>query len=294
MQKSIPIIAWIMLIVLALIWGSSFILIKKGLLIFSPEELGALRIFMAFLALAPIGIRKVGKVNRDRLPVLFVVGFVGSFLPAFLFAIAQTQLDSAITGVLNSLTPVFVLVIGILFFHQKIKLINGFGVGLGFFGSAVIMMAGSGFSLSGINYFGLYVILATIMYGLNVNLIKFYLPDIKAVQITAIALLLTSPICGVYLFAFTDFALKINSHPDFWIGFIYVSILGVFGTAIALIIFNKLVQISTPIFASSVTYLIPIIAICWGIVDGESIHIGQYIGIAIILSGVYLANKKST
>lgn len=292
MQKSIPVFAWALLISLAMIWGSSFILIKKGLAVFSPEELGAFRIFMAFLAFMPIGLQQVSKIDRKKLPVLFVVGFVGSFLPAFLFAIAQTQLDSSITGVLNSLTPLFVLLIGILFFHQKIKLSNSLGVGLGFLGSAIIMLGGVGFDISGINYYGFFVILATVMYGLNVNLIKFYLPDIKALHITAVALLLTSPICGVYLFLFTEFLSKWNTHPLFWEGFAYISILGVFGTAIALVIFNKLVQIASPIFASSVTYLIPIVAIGWGILDGETIQFEQYLGIAIILSGVYLANKK--
>jgi len=291
MFKSNTLQSWLLLTLLAIIWGSSFILIKKGLEVFSPYELASLRILMAFLALLPFGIRAIRKIDRDKLPVLFVVGFVGSFLPAFLFAIAETKLSSSITGVLNSLVPLFVLFIGFMFFRQRVKSMNMIGVAIGFLGSAIIMLGGDGYGPI-INYYGLYVILATIMYGLNVNLIKFHLPDIRALHITAIALLLTSPFCGIYLFGFTGFLEKTYTHPNFGIGFLYVSTLGVFGTAIALVFFNKLVQISTPIFASSVTYFIPIVAIGWGLIDGETLHFNHYFGIAIILSGVYIANKK--
>lgn len=285
--------SWVILITMALIWGSSFILIKRGLLVFSPGELGALRITMAFLSLLPFALKHIGTIDRSKLPVLFVLGFAGSLLPSFLFAIAETQLDSSLTGVLNALTPIFVILISLIFFHQKIKFLNAVGILVGFSGTIFMLLGGSGFDLSNFNYYAFYVVAATVFYGINVNLIKEYLPDLKALQITAISLFLSSPFCVGYLLFFTDFIDKIGVADGFWLAFFYVSLLGVFGTAIALVLFNKLIQISTMIFASSVTYLIPIVAICWGLIDNEVLNIYQYIGISIVLGGVYLANKKS-
>jgi len=285
--------SWTILITMALIWGSSFILIKRGLLVFSPGELGALRITMAFLSLMPVALKHLRTIDRSKLPVLFVLGFAGSLLPSFLFAIAETQLDSSLTGVLNALTPIFVILISLIFFHQKIKFLNALGILVGFSGTIFMLLGGSGFDLSNFNYYAFYVVAATVFYGINVNLIKEYLPDLKALQITAVSLFLTSPFCIGYLLFFTDFLDKIGVVDGFWLAFFYVSLLGVFGTAIALVLFNKLIQISTMIFASSVTYLIPIVAIGWGLVDNEVLNIYQYIGISIVLGGVYLANKKS-
>ncbi|MFY0651532.1 MAG: DMT family transporter [Cyclobacteriaceae bacterium] len=285
-------LAWILLISISAIWGSSFILIKRGLLIFSAGELGALRISMAFLTLAPVAIKKIPRISTSKLPVLFVLGMNGSFIPAFLFAIAQTSLDSAITGVINALTPIFVILIGFIFFHIKVKSINILGIFIGFSGIVLLLLGASGFDISGVNYYAFFIVMATIMYGINVNLIKQYTPDIKALDITAISLFLTSPFCLFYLFGFTEIVAKASWESQFVWAFTYVTILGVIGTAGALVLFNRLVQISSPLFASSVTYLIPLVAIMWGIMDGEIINFYQYVGMGIALVGVWLANKK--
>ncbi|MEO9805439.1 MAG: DMT family transporter [Reichenbachiella sp.] len=291
-QSSPGLGAWVLLVVLALVWGSSFILIKKSLLTFSAGEVGTLRMFIAFLGLLPFALPILRKVERKKLPVLFLVGFVGSLLPAILFAIAQTQLESAITGVINSLTPVFVLLIGLVFFHHKIKIINSFGIAIGFIGCSFIMLGGAYFDLSGVNLYALFVIAATVMYGTSINLIKHYLSDIRSLHITAVSFTLVSPISLGYLLLATDFLDKVGTDPQFLSGMAYVSALALIGTAVALVIFNKLVKTASPIFASSVTYVIPIVAIGWGIVDGETLNIYQIVGIGIVLVGVYLANKK--
>jgi drug/metabolite transporter (DMT)-like permease len=283
---------WLLLIAIGLIWGTSFILIKKGLQVFSPGELGALRITMAFLALSPVALVNLRKLPRQKIPLLFLLGMVGSFVPAFLFAIAQTRLDSAITGVINAITPIFVALIGLVFFQQKIKTTNAAGIAMGFIGTVVLLLGGAGFDISGVNYYALFVVAATLMYGTNVNLIKQYTPNIKALHITAVSLFLTSPFCLFYLFGMTGFLDKVSTDWVFWRAFLFVSILGVVGTAGALILFNKLIQISSTVFASSVTYLIPLVAIVWGVVDGESINVYQYLGMAVVLCGVWLANKK--
>jgi len=291
-QNPHGLVSWLLLILLALIWGSSFILIKKSLLTFSAGEVGTLRMFIAFLGLSPFAIPILRKIERKKLPILFLVGFVGSLLPAMLFAIAQTQLESGITGVINAMTPVFVLLIGLIFFHHRIKPKNAMGIVIGFIGCFFIMLGGAYFDLSGINLYALFVIAATVMYGVSVNLIKHYLADIRALHITAISFALVSPISLGYLLIATDFLDKIGTNPQFLSGLAYVSILALIGTAMALVIFNRLVKTASPIFASSVTYVIPIVAIGWGLFDGEVLNIYQIVGIGIVLVGVYLANKK--
>jgi drug/metabolite transporter (DMT)-like permease len=293
-SQSPGIVSWLLLLLLALIWGSSFILIKRSLVVFSAGEVGALRMFIAFIGLAPIALRAFKKVDKKKYFVLFIVGFVGSFLPAILFAIAQTKLESSITGVINAMTPVFVVLIAVLFFQLKISSKNIIGIALGFSGCVFIVLGGAGFNLSGANYYALFVIAATVMYGASVNLIKNYLSDLRSLHITALSFAFVSPISLLYLITNPGFVEKIDMSPHFLTGLAYVSTLSLVGTAIALIIFNTLIKRASPLFASSVTYIIPIVAIGWGLLDGEIINSFQFIGIGIVLLGVYLANKKKT
>lgn len=285
-------LSWGLLIFLSLIWGSSFILIKKSLLAYSAGEVGALRIATAALFLIPIALQNLAKVPRSQRWYLLCVGFVGSFLPAFFFAIAQTQLASGVTGILNALTPLFVVIMGALFFGLKFTRRNTIGLIISLTGTIALVMAGSGGSLGEINFYAFFVVLATICYGLNLNIIKSYLSNLKPVAITAISLLFVFPIALIYLLAFTGFTHKIQYTEGAWLALLFVSILGVIGTAAALIIFNRLVQLTTPMFASFVTYLIPIVAVIWGVIDGEALDTGHYLGMLAIITGVYIANQK--
>ena len=291
-MKNYKALPWILLILIGLIWGSSFILIKKGLVIYSPGEVGALRILAASLFLVPLSIPKIRKLNFKQLKLLFIIGLVGSFIPAFLFAIAQTQLDSGITGAINGLTPVFVLVMGAMFFGQKISKGAAVGVFIAFAGTITLIVAGSGTGISTLNYYALFVVLATICYGVNVNVIKYYLKDISALVITSVSLLFMGPLAGLYILYGTNFIDKLANGKAGFEAAGYIALLGVMGTAIALFLFNHLVKITNPIFASSVTYLIPIIALSWGVWDGETLVMGQIGGIALVLLGVYITNKK--
>lgn len=291
-MKNKKALSWILLVLIALIWGSSFILIKKGLNVYGPGEVGALRILSACLFLVPISIPKIRKLKFQEMKLLFIIGLVGSFIPAFLFAVAQTQLDSGITGALNGLTPVFVLIMGGLFFKQKITKAAAIGVIIAFTGTIILIIAGSDTGISSVNYFALFVVLATICYGVNVNVIKYYLKDISAIVITSVSLLFMGPLAGIYLLYGTDFVNKIATVEGGLQAAGYISLLGVMGTAIALILFNYLVKITNPIFASFVTYLIPIVALSWGVWDGENLVAGQIGGIALVFLGVYITNKK--
>ncbi|MFY0626186.1 MAG: DMT family transporter [Reichenbachiella sp.] len=285
-------LAWVLLILVSIIWGSSFILIKKGLQVFSPAEVGTLRIFIACLVLIPFSFKAFSKVEKNKWPILLFVGGIGSFVPALLFSFAQTRLDSALAGVMNSFTPLFVILFGVLFFKSKLSLSSFLGIVIGFLGCVFIIFGGANFNLSGVNYYALLILLATIMYATNVNIIKTFLPNIKALHVTSISFALISPFCAIFLFLGTDFFQSISMEKNFLFGLGYVLILGAVNTALAMFIFNNLIKIASPVFASSCTYLIPIVSVFWGLIDGESLNIYEYLGIVIILGGVYLANRK--
>ena len=291
-MKNQNLLAWGLLLILSLIWGSSFILIKRGLEVFDAGEVGALRIVAACLFLVPLSVPKLRQLNWHFKKLLFAIGLLGSFIPAFLFAVGQTQLDSGITGVLNGLTPIFVLVIGAVFYKQKVTRDKLIGLAMAFIGTTVLLTAGSGGDLSQINYYALFIVLATLCYGTNLNVIKYHLAELNPVVITSVSILFVGPLAAIYLFGFTDFTTTLTAHEDAWKALGYVSLLGIMGTAIALIMFNRLVQMTTPIFTSTVTYFIPIVAIAWGLIDGEVLITGQIIGIVAIFAGVFITNRR--
>lgn len=287
------VVAWALLILLAIIWGNSFILIKKSLLAYSAGEVGALRIIAAALALLPIALKHLWKLSgRNRL-LLLVIGLVGSFIPAFLFAKAQTQLSSSVTGILNALTPLFVVLIGALFFGHRFTTRNAIGLAISFAGSIILALARAGGDLGAINFYAFLVILATLCYGLNLNIIKAYLGGLRPVVITSVSLALVLPGAVLYLFGFTDFTTHLQTQPTAGWSLLAVATLGVVGTAIALILFNRLVQMTTPMFTSFTTYLIPIVAVIVGVLDGEVLLPMHFAGMAAVIIGVYIANRKA-
>lgn len=285
-----PLSAWLLLGLLALIWGSSFLLIKKGLLAFGPMEVGALRISSAGLVLAPFIARRLNKITRKHWLKLASVGLVGSLIPAFMFAIAQTQLASGVTGVLNALTPIATLVIGALFFHQKARLAQVIGVAIGLFGTLLLVTASANGSWD-FNLYALLVLAATVCYGLNLNLIKHKISDLSPLTITGISLLMAAVPATIYLFAGTEFITQVQ-QPDAMLSLFSVLALGIAGTAGALVIFNHVVQLTNTVFTSSVTYLIPIVALILGILDGEDFWLQQGFGMLAILVGVWFANRR--
>jgi len=288
MKKSIK--NYITLFFLATIWGSSFILMKKGLLVFSDTQVAALRLFIAFLSLTPFLFQAFKKVNKKHILPIFIMAFFGNGIPAFLFTKAQTELDSSLVGILNSLVPLFTLLLGVYFFKSKPSKINILGVLLGLCGAVflALFVAGNGIE---INNYVLLVVLATVMYAISINVIKKYLQNIDALSVTALAFAIIGPLSALYIFS-TDFLTLVQTEEGIE-ALLYITLLAIVGTSAAVVIFNKLIIRSSAIFASSVTYLIPIIAILWGVFDGENITIHHILAVIIILSGVYLVNKKS-
>lgn len=292
MQESNRGNAIVLLIILTLIWGTSFILIKLGLKVFAPNEVGALRVTAAGLFLLPAALVRIKELTKDHYWKLFLSGMMGIFIPAFLFATAQTRMDSSVAGMLNTLTPIFTLIVGSVIFKIKFRTLAVIGIMLGFVGAIVLMFARSGGELGSINAFALLIVIACIFYASNLNFIKYKITDLNALTITSTSVLLISPLAIVYLLAFTDFTTKLNTVDGAWKACGFVVLLGVMSTAIATFLFNRLVKISTPLFASSVTYLMPIVAVGWGLLDGESLGLGHFIGMAAVIAGVYLANRK--
>jgi len=284
----------ILLIALALIWGSSFILMKNALKVYSASQVATMRMFFSFLFLLPLTIRNFHKVPVKFLLMITLVGLLGNGLPAILFANAQTKLSSSTVGVLNSLTPLFTLIIAVAFFKQHFSSTKIKGIVIGMIGAIVLIVFKANGSIETNYQYGSYIFLATLCYAWSVNLIKNYLHELPAIAISSMALLFIGPAYGYYLFAHTDFIYTTMHHVGAGQALGFVVLLALFGTAISLVLFNKLVQITTPVYAASVTYLIPIVALFWGFIDGEPISYIQLIGLVGILVGVYLANKNYT
>ena len=286
---------WSLLVILTLIWGTSFILIKRGLEVFSPGEVGAYRMVAAASLLLPLSLPRIKHLNKTQVKNLVLAGMLGSFIPAFLFPLAQTQLSSSLTGVLNALTPLFVVLVGGAFFNTKITQKNAIGLVIAFVGVVILVAykeSGGWESLTDINAYALFVIAACICYSFNLHVIKTRFTKLKSIEISSISLLMILPLALIYLFAGTDFSYKLATHPQAWEALGYVTILGMIGTAAGLILFNIMIKSASPFFASLVTYTIPIVAIMWGVLDGEVLLFGHYIGIAAVILGVWVGNKK--
>ena len=282
----------ILLIALALIWGSSFILMKNALKVYSASQVATMRMFFSFLFLLPLTIRNFHKVPVKFFLLITLVGLLGNGLPAILFANAQTKLSSSTAGVLNSLTPLFTLIIAVAFFKQHFSSTKITGIVIGMIGAIVLIVFKANGSIETNYQYGSYIFLATLCYAWSVNLIKNYLHELPAIAISSMALVFIGPAYGYYLFAHTDFIYTTMNDAGAGQALGFILLLALFGTAISLVLFNKLVQITTPVYAASVTYLIPIVALFWGFIDGEPISYIQLIGLVGILVGVYLANKN--
>ena len=284
---------WIYLLILSIIWGSSFILIKKALLGLTAYQLGALRTIITGLILLSVGYYKLKEIPKYKWKWLLISGLLGSFIPAFFFAIAETEIDSAVTSILNSLVPLNTILLGFAVFRIASTKRQILGVIIGFIGTAILISKGAELNPNQNYFYAIFVIASTLMYATNVNIIKRYLQDVKPLAIAAgNYVFIVVPAFIVLLFT-NFFSEETFNHPDFRSSIICVVILSVFGTALAKVVFNKLVQISTPVFASSVTYIMPIVALIWGVLDGESFGFVQGLAAILILVGVYLANKRN-
>lgn len=277
---------WLAIVLLSLIWGTSYILMKKGLESFSSVQIGSLRILITFLCLLPISIRNIHKLKPDNFLSISLIGLFGSGIPAFLFPLAQTRVSSSVAGMLNTLSPVFTLLVGILFYRRKAIRVQIAGVILGFLG-AIGLIYDRSFTF---NYYGVFIIIATFLYGISTNEVS-KVKDMNGIQVASLAFLIISPL-AIFFLMFSDFSKAITSvHLMRNLGFIFL--LSVMGSAFALAVFYFLILDTSPVFGSSVTYFIPIISTLWGLNDNEHISSSMLISVAFILAGVYLINRTS-
>lgn len=291
MKSGSVVLKWTIFIALALTWGSSFILMKRGLEVYSSEQVAALRIFIAFLFLAPLGWKYINKQLLRSLQGAVGMGVFGNLIPAFLFTKAETVITSALTGMLNSLTPLFTLIVGLFIFRTRVNWWQVFGVVLGIIGTIALLQIGDKDERNTDVVVGtILVIAATLCYGISVNIIKIKLDGVNAVAATVLAMYIIGPVAGIYLFS-TDFIARL-SLPGAYESLGFIAILAIFGTALSVIVFNILIRESGALFASSVTYLIPIVAMGWGLLDHEIVTWMHAVCIAVILGGVWLVNKK--
>ncbi len=287
--------SFLLLFILSVVWGTSFILIKKGLDTYSAGQVGALRISIAGLLFLPVFIKNVRYLDNSKIKVLLLFGFCEIGLPPFLFAFAETGISSSTTGILNSLVPLFTLGIGFILFRVKVNSMKVAGVLIGLLGAFLLTFFrfDNGFSSFGrfdlANIYAFSVILAGIFYGLAGNILKEHLADVSDIAITSSVFVFMSVPALLYL-ATTDFVNIPLTEPDNLFSFVSIFILSTVNSALAIYLFSILTKISTALFASFVTYLIPFVAIFWGFLDGEAISIYHFIGLGIILGGIYIAN----
>ena len=284
---------WFFLFLLALTWGSSFILIKKGLLGLSPLQLGSLRTVISSLFIFIIGYKSLKTIQNHQWKWIVITGFLGTFFPSFLFAFAETEVDSGVVSILNSLVPLNTILIGLAVFKITSTKTQVFGVILGFIGASMLIFNSMELHPDQNYLYAGFVVLATVMYASSVNIIKYYLQDVKPIAI-ATGNFVAIVIPAVLVLSFSNFfTAETFQNETIYMSIGCVAILSLFGTVMAKIIFNTLIQLSSPVFASSVAYLMPLVALLWGLLDGEVFGLNQGLASLLILLGVYLVNKKA-
>lgn len=287
---------WLTLAFLSLIWGTSYILIKWGLEVFEAEQVGALRLGISALAVSPIALRHLPKIPFRNLGVFLAVGLTGTALPSFLFPTAQEHLSSSVAGIFSSLAPVFTFLLAWLVFKAKATKWQGIGILIGFGGAIILATAGGGVAdgeVVPLQFFYVSLImLACLCYATSSNLVAHYLQETSSLVITSVSFFLVGAPALVYSLLFTDVVPRVVSHPAGWQALAYVSFLALLSTVLASYIFFLLVKRTGPVFSSTVSYLVPAVAVAWGILDGEWIGLPQVLAFILILIGVFLTKRK--
>ena len=281
--------SWFIFALLAIIWGSSFILMKEGLKAFSPYQVASLRMLSAGIILLPFAYKALKSIPKEKMGLVVFSGLLGNFIPAYLFCIAETQIDSSLAGILNSLTPMFTIIVGVLFFKAQTNMVKILGMFIGFVGLSFLLAVGKNMSFHNLSYASL-VLLATLFYGINVNIVGRYMQQLGAINVASLAFAFLIIPSAIVLY-FTGYFNNDFSSPMVLKSLLASSVLGVIGTSIATILFYYLVKQSGMLFGSMVTYGIPVVAVAWGILDGENLSLLQIAFLGLILLGVWIVNR---
>lgn len=282
-----------LLLLISLIWGSSFILIKKSLLTFTPYQLISIRLGLSGLIFLPFVIYKRKEIPWKSWKYFVMIGYIGTLIPFTFYSIGQTKVSSSTAGIINSLTPILTLVMGAIFFSQVINARKVLGVLLGLAGTSfLVWTATHQIGQAGI-FYPLIIVSATLFYAFNVNMIAKHLQGVSPVISTAVAFVTTLPPC-LLLWGLPGVTSNLQIDAEFWSSVVYLAILAILGTVVATSLYLKLIQKTSPIYATMVSYLIPLSSVIWGALDGENLHFGHLAGMILILAGVYLVQKKVT
>jgi len=282
--------AWGILIILSMIWGSSFLLIKLGLEHYTAAQVGSMRIAIAFIFILPFALNRIKQLRKSDLGWLAFSGIIGNLAPSLLFAYAEVVVSSSVAGVLNSLTPIFTGIVAATLFGRKYSKTNITGIAIGLVGAVGLVMAANNGNIDIQTGYSLLIALATICYAFNLNIIKNKLNHLHPVSIAAFGFLMAGPVAIIHLTGFTSVITAIQA-PGASRGLLYIALLGIGGSALALMLFNHLVQITNVIFSASVTYLIPVVAILVGIAAGEAFKSQYLLWFVLIIAGVFLVNR---
>lgn len=290
-MQMIPQNKWLYLFLLSVIWGSSYILIKRGLIGLTPIQLGSVRIVFSTFFLVIMGYKSLKGLTKNEWKWLAITGFLGTFFPSFFFAFAQQYIDSAVAAIMNSLTPIFTLLVGVAFFATKILTRQYAGVLLGFIGSVGLIWGGSQINANQPMGYVLLILCASMCYAVNIYFLKHKLANVSPMAMTLGNFIAILP-PAVVLLLFSDFFSIIKLQNEEVIKSLgFIALLAFFGTAIAKVMFNRFVKMASAVFVSSVTYTLPVVALFWGTLDGERIGNLQLVSTAIILIGVSLAHR---
>ena len=289
MKKQVLPINVFILLILAFIWGSSYILMKKGLVSFTAVQVSMLRILFAFFALLPFLPKALKSVEKKDVWFIALVAVLGSGIPSYLYPLAITRVDSSVTGTINTLTPLFTMLFGWAFFQFKPTIFKILGIILALIGAGVLVLKTSGTNVQ-VDAYALIAVLATVCYGFSSNILKSKLNHVKSAPLTALTFAIIGPAALLILLA-TDFTSVMKNDPQAWQSLIYIALLGVLGTALALVLFNYLIKRTDAVYASSVTFIMPVVAMFWGFMDNEGIGLSHFIGFVFVLVGVFLINR---
>ena len=288
-QQSIGIKHVLTLVFLSLIWGTSFILIKKGLVAYNPVQLASLRVSIAGLGFTPVFLYHLKSIKTENIWKYIVVGITGNVVPVIFFALAQTRISSSVAGIANSMTPIFTILIGVLFYQMVVKKTQIIGVFLGFIGVLALILFGKDNASSNNMWYAGFIIGSCVLYAINLNFVKKHFQTENSLKLTAVSFFFMTIPLSVYILS-SDIPNIVQTEEGLQ-AFYYIALLSFMSTMLALIVFYRIVQQTNAVFASSVSYLVPIVAMIWGFVDGEYLGFGHFLSLGLILVGVYMIRE---
>ncbi len=284
---------WVMFTALVLVWGSSFILMKHALIAFTAVQIGAARIVFAALLTLSFAWPQLKEFRKEDIPAFLIVALLGNSIPYLLFPIAVEHVPSGVVGITNSMTPLFTLLVGLIAFGRALRWVRALGVAVGFIGALILINPFDDHSSVGQSWpYLLLAVLAAACYGVSINTIGDRLKHLSPRAITLFAMLGAS-VPSVGILAATNFPAQFTGSPEMWSSLAAIAFLGLVGTSLSMVVFNRLIAMTTPLFAASTTYVIPIVALAWGLVFGEELLFNHYIGMVTILVGVWMVNRKA-